>query len=92
MDIIDANEIRMSIDFNFIHENNYRLNRAWEKERRDRLNVTFDKLAKLLPEYQPKINFSKIEILQKSIIYIEDLRTKLKELLSTENSSILSMN
>lgn len=69
----------------------YRQNRAWEKDRRDRLNNTFDKLAELLPEYRPKVNFSKIEILHKSIVYIEDLRKKLRDALSTQNASILSI-
>ncbi|XP_031620562.1 putative uncharacterized protein DDB_G0282133 [Contarinia nasturtii] len=64
-------------------------NRAWEKDRRDRLNNTFEKLAKLLPEYRPKVTFSKIEILHKTIVYIEDLRRKLRDVLSTQNASIL---
>lgn len=68
----------------------FRQNRTWEKDRRDRLNITFDKLSKLLPEYQPKLTFSKIEILQKSINYIENLREKIKDLLSTKSESILS--
>ncbi|XP_055325067.1 mucin-3A-like [Sitodiplosis mosellana] len=63
-------------------------NRAWEKDRRDRLNTTFEKLAKLLPEYRPKVTFSKIEILHKTIVYIEDLRKKLRDVLSTQNESI----
>lgn len=67
-----------------------RQNRTWEKDRRDRLNITFEKLAQLLPEYRPKVNFSKIEILHKTIVYIEDLRKNVKELLSTQNPSILS--
>lgn len=66
-----------------------RKNRTWEKDRRDRLNNTFDKLARLLPEYQPKVTFSKIEILQKTIVYVEDLRLKIRELLAGEYTSIL---
>lgn len=54
------------------------------------MNFTFDQLSQLLPEYQPKANFSKIEILQKSIVYIEDLRAKLKDVLAKKNASILS--
>lgn len=67
-----------------------RKNRTWEKERRNRLNNTFDKLAKFLPEYQPKVTFSKIEILQKTIAYVEDLRLKIRELLTGQCPSILS--
>lgn len=51
-----------------------RKNRTWEKDRRERLNHTFERLAKLLPDYEPKVTFSKIEILQKTIDYIEKLR------------------
>lgn len=47
-------------------------------------------MAKLLPEYQPKITFSKIEILSKSIDYIEDLREKLRDLLEKKDASTLS--
>lgn len=55
-------------------------NKAWEKDRRDRLNQTFDDLAKLLPKHDPKARLSKIEILQKAIVLIEDLDRKLKAL------------
>lgn len=70
----------------------HRRNRTWEKDRRDRLNLTFEQLAQLLPEYRPKLNLSKIEILQKSIDYVQALRGKLKDLLATQNGSMLSMS
>lgn len=54
-------------------------NRAWERDRRERLNNTFEYLAKLLPEYDPKITFTKIEVLQKTIAYVEELKEKILE-------------
>ncbi|XP_055593280.1 mucin-2-like [Uranotaenia lowii] len=53
-------------------------NRVWEKERRDRLNQGFDSLAKLLPDYEPATQLSKIEILQRAIEYVESLQAKIK--------------
>ncbi|XP_058832227.1 mucin-5AC-like [Topomyia yanbarensis] len=53
-------------------------NRIWEKERRDRLNQTFDGLSKLLPDYEPATQLSKIEILQRAIEYVEKLQNKIK--------------
>lgn len=43
-----------------------------------------------MPEYEPNLNFSKIEILLKTIIYIENLREKLRDLLQKQDASILS--
>ncbi|XP_037048351.1 uncharacterized protein LOC119082808 isoform X2 [Bradysia coprophila] len=65
-------------------------NRAWEKERRDRLNKSFDILAKFLPNYDDAAPFSKIEIIQKSILLIKDLQHKLKELLAGSHKDILN--
>ncbi|XP_058461008.1 mucin-5AC-like [Malaya genurostris] len=56
-------------------------NRIWEKERRDRLNQTFDGLSKLLPDYEPATQLSKIEILQRTIEYVEKLQNKIKAFL-----------
>lgn len=53
-----------------------RKNRTWEKERRERLNITFDCLAKLLPDYKSKVTFSKIDTLQRAIAHIEDLKQR----------------
>lgn len=64
-----------------------RRNKAWEKDRRDRLNQTFNDLAKLLPDHDPKSPFSKIEILQKSVALIDELNRKLKAL-NTEQAMI----
>ncbi|XP_055708155.1 uncharacterized protein LOC129804649 [Phlebotomus papatasi] len=64
-------------------------NKEWEKDRRDRLNKTFDNLAKKLPQYDPSSPFSKIEILQKTITFIEELQTKQKDLLQSECDKVL---
>lgn len=50
--------------------------KKWEKERRDRLNESFNSLAKLLPCYEPSSNISKIDILIKSAEYISKLKAK----------------
>ncbi|KAJ6645242.1 hypothetical protein Bhyg_00446 [Pseudolycoriella hygida] len=63
-------------------------NRAWEKERRDRLNKSFDILAKFLPNYEDSVPFSKIEIIQKSILLIKELQLKLKEALASNHKNI----
>uniref|UniRef100_A0A1B0CA58 BHLH domain-containing protein n=1 Tax=Lutzomyia longipalpis TaxID=7200 RepID=A0A1B0CA58_LUTLO len=64
-------------------------NREWEKDRRDRLNKTFDSLAKKLPQYDPSSPFSKIEILQKTIAFIEELQEKQNELMLSACDKVL---
>lgn len=59
--------------------------REWEKDRRDRLNKSFVALSKLLPCYDPSVPLSRINILEKSASYIEELQVKVKDLLSPEN-------
>ncbi|GLH08726.1 Uncharacterized protein GBIM_13913 [Gryllus bimaculatus] len=54
--------------------------REWERDRRERLNETFNLLSTLLPSYDPSITRSKIEILQKAVAYISDLQKENKEL------------
>ncbi|XP_019544286.3 uncharacterized protein LOC109414898 [Aedes albopictus] len=61
-------------------------NRIWEKERRDRLNQTFDSLCKLLPEYEPATQLSKIEILQRAVEYVEKLQNKIKAFLEERDA------
>lgn len=43
------------------------------------MNNTFERLAKMLPDYEPKVTFSKIDILQKTIAYIEELKLKYQD-------------
>lgn len=43
------------------------------------MNNTFERLAKMLPDYEPKVTFSKIDILQKTIAYIEELKLKFQD-------------
>ncbi|CAD7089002.1 unnamed protein product [Hermetia illucens] len=65
-------------------------NKAWEKDRRDRLNRTFEDLAKLLPQYDPTVTWSKNEIIQKSIAYIKELHEKHEKMLETHDPKALS--
>lgn len=46
-------------------------------------------MSLLLPQYEPSSPFSKIEILQKAIAYIEELKAKLKEFLADKDQSLL---
>ncbi|XP_076250544.1 uncharacterized protein LOC143190251 isoform X2 [Rhynchophorus ferrugineus] len=55
--------------------------RAWEKERRNRLNEGFTKLSQVLPCYDSSKTFSKIEILERAKLAIKDLDEKLKNFL-----------
>ncbi|XP_058065973.1 uncharacterized protein LOC131215595 [Anopheles bellator] len=55
-------------------------NRIWEKERRERLNKTFEDLQRLLPDDEPASTLSKIEILQRAIELISKLQKKIKDL------------
>ncbi|KAJ9582656.1 hypothetical protein L9F63_022995, partial [Diploptera punctata] len=56
--------------------------RAWERDRRERLNASFNNLSTLLPSYDPAGNLSKIEILQKAANYIRELHNEKNELLA----------
>ncbi|XP_055903744.1 mucin-4-like [Eupeodes corollae] len=64
-------------------------NKAWEKDRRDRLNKTFDELAKLLPKFDPSVVWSKIEIIQKAIAFIGDLHKRLEDYLTAKDPELL---
>ena len=66
----------------------FRQNRIWERERRERLNRTFETLCKLLPEYEPSTTFSKIDILQKAIKFIENLQKKLQDITTGNKDDI----
>uniref|UniRef100_A0A182NPD1 BHLH domain-containing protein n=1 Tax=Anopheles dirus TaxID=7168 RepID=A0A182NPD1_9DIPT len=55
-------------------------NRIWEKERRERLNKTFEDLQHLLPDHEPASTLSKVEILQRAIELIGKLQKKIKNL------------
>ena len=67
-----------------------RKNKAWEKDRRDRLNKSFDELAKLLPKFDKSIVWSKIEIIQKAIAFIADLHKRLEDYLTAKDPELLS--
>lgn len=60
--------------------------RAWEKDRRKRLNDGFTKLSQVLPTYDFSKNFSKLEILENAKLAITDLDEKLKAFLYPQDS------
>ncbi|PNF16483.1 hypothetical protein B7P43_G07793 [Cryptotermes secundus] len=55
--------------------------RIWERDRRERLNVSFNNLSALLPNYDPAATLSKVEILQKAANYIHELQQENHNLL-----------
>ncbi|XP_046391229.1 uncharacterized protein LOC124159455 [Ischnura elegans] len=62
--------------------------REWERERRERLNVSFNDLGSLLPDHDPAVVTSKVEILQKSAAFIRDLKKENSELLLSKGSKL----
>ncbi|XP_053681264.1 uncharacterized protein LOC128732122 [Anopheles nili] len=63
-------------------------NRIWEKERRERLNKTFEDLQRLLPDNEPTSTLSKVEILQRAIELIGKLQKKIKDLVEVCNDPL----
>ncbi|XP_073971035.1 uncharacterized protein isoform X2 [Rhodnius prolixus] len=63
--------------------------KEWEKERRDKLNVGFQELCKLLPDHDPSITMSKMEILRKATEYIKHLQEKNEEIIKCGNENFL---
>ncbi|XP_035902639.1 formin-J-like [Anopheles stephensi] len=63
-------------------------NRIWEKERRERLNKTFEDLQRLLPDHEPASSLSKVEILQRAIELIGKLQKKIKGLVEECNDPL----
>jgi hypothetical protein len=55
--------------------------RVWERDRRERLNLSFNNLSSLLPNYDPATTLSKAEILQKAANYIRELQQENHNLL-----------
>ncbi|XP_069683827.1 serine-rich adhesin for platelets-like [Periplaneta americana] len=55
--------------------------RVWERDRRERLNISFSDLGSLLPNYDPGVTLSKVEILQKAANYIRELQQENRNLL-----------
>ncbi|XP_063697258.1 uncharacterized protein DDB_G0283357-like [Culicoides brevitarsis] len=64
----------------YVYDNKANNGKVWEKNRRDRLNTTFDDLSLLLPPKDPPGKMSKVEILVAAIKEIGDLRKKLQDL------------
>ncbi|XP_058127767.1 serine-rich adhesin for platelets-like [Anopheles ziemanni] len=63
-------------------------NRIWEKERRERLNKTFEDLHRLLPDHEPSSTLTKVEILQRAIELIGKLQKKIKDLMQECNDPL----
>ncbi|BET03325.1 Helix-loop-helix DNA-Hypothetical protein domain [Nesidiocoris tenuis] len=59
--------------------------RDWEKERRKKLNICFDDLSRLLPEHDPAITLSKMEILKKAAEYIRQLQKQNEEIFGSND-------
>jgi hypothetical protein len=55
--------------------------RVWERDRRERLNLSFNNLSSLLPNYDPASTLSNAEILQKAANYIHELQQENRSLL-----------
>ncbi|XP_021917040.1 uncharacterized protein LOC110828541 isoform X2 [Zootermopsis nevadensis] len=55
--------------------------RVWERDRRERLKLSFNNLSSLLPKYDPASTLSKAEILQKATNYIRELQQENDNLL-----------
>ncbi|XP_054287380.1 probable serine/threonine-protein kinase DDB_G0282963 [Macrosteles quadrilineatus] len=64
-------------------------NVEWEKNRRERLNLTFFELGRLLPDHDPTLTLTKLEILNKSISYVKELRERNASLLGTNCNEVL---
>ncbi|XP_045473227.1 putative uncharacterized protein DDB_G0282133 [Harmonia axyridis] len=68
--------------------------KIWEKERRDHLKEAFIKLEKLLPSYDPSCSFSRIDVITKSIEYIQEMKNVVQELSNKQsavNPKVLKM-
>uniref|UniRef100_A0A0A9YTV5 BHLH domain-containing protein n=2 Tax=Lygus hesperus TaxID=30085 RepID=A0A0A9YTV5_LYGHE len=63
--------------------------REWEKERRDKLNVGFNDLSKLLPDHDPSISLSKMDILRKAAEFIRQLQEQNDEIVKSGNNDVL---
>jgi hypothetical protein len=57
--------------------------REWERERRERLNNSFNDLSKILPTSDNKAITKKMEILQKATTFIKALQEENAELLES---------
>lgn len=68
----------------------FRKNGEWEKNRRDKLNLTFSELSQLLPGHDPLLTLSKVEILRKTVAYVGQLRESNTRLLETNCDAALS--
>ncbi|PSN34169.1 hypothetical protein C0J52_10056 [Blattella germanica] len=55
--------------------------RAWERDRRERINASFTQLSKLLPNHEPTVTLRKLEILQKAASHIRELQQENRNLL-----------
>ncbi|KAK9892859.1 hypothetical protein WA026_022540 [Henosepilachna vigintioctopunctata] len=59
--------------------------KTWEKERRGRIKEAFITLEKLLPSYDPSAVSTRINTLNKSIEYIQEMQNRVDELLKPNN-------
>ncbi|XP_075237832.1 uncharacterized protein LOC142334051 [Lycorma delicatula] len=55
--------------------------REWERKRRNRLNVSFYELNTVLPDYDPAITRTKVDIINNAAVYIKQLIDKNQQLM-----------
>ncbi|XP_014242120.1 protein PF14_0175-like [Cimex lectularius] len=63
--------------------------RGWEKERREKLNMGFNELCKLLPDHDPSVTLSKMEILTRAAEYIRHLQDQNEDIIKCGSKTSL---
>ena len=65
----------------------------WERDRRERLNQSFYELSRLLPDHDPTLPLSKLDIITKATSYIKHLQEQNMKLMeNSENNDTYSKN
>lgn len=70
----------------------YRKCKEWERERRQRLSQSFFELSSLLPDHDPTLPLSKIDIITKATSYIKHLEEKNMNLMENDENSDIQSN
>lgn len=61
--------------------------KVWERNRRDRMKVSFTELEKVLPLYDPTKTISRLEVLRRAVSCIEDLKHRNRTAISENGAS-----
>lgn len=67
----------------------FRKYREWERKRRNRLNVSFCELNTVLPDYDPAVNRTKVDIINNAASYIKELVDKNQKLMEKNDTNSL---